>query len=115
MSQVRTNVRQVGDVAILDLAGKITIGEGDAQLREAVRNLLTEGQRNILLNLEEVTYIDSSGLGELVSSYTAVGNQGGRLKLLNPTKKIQDLLIITKLITVFEVYDSEEEAVASFA
>jgi anti-sigma B factor antagonist len=114
MAQLNIKERQNGDVTILDLSGKITIGEGSVQLREAVRGLLDNGKKKILLNLGDVSYVDSSGIGELVSSYTTTNNQGGQLKLLNLTKKIQDLLMITKLLTVFETHDNEEAAVASF-
>ena len=114
MSQLSIKERTVGTVTILDLSGKITIGEGSVQLREGVRKLLDEGKKNILLNLGEVTYVDSSGIGELVSSYTTTNNQGGHLRLLNLTKKIQDLLMITKLLTVFETFDTESLAVASY-
>ena len=114
MAQLNIKDRSAGDVTILDLAGKITIGEGSVQLREAVRKLLDEGKKKILLNLGDVSYVDSSGIGELVSSYTTTNNQGGQLKLLNLTKKIQDLLMITKLLTVFQTFDNEEDAVASF-
>ena len=106
--------RQVGDVVILDLQGKILIGEGDDQLREAVTKLVDSGKTKILLNLAEVPYVDSAGLGEVVRCYTTASRKGGKLKLLNLTKKIQDLLAITKLLTVFETYDSEEEAAKSF-
>jgi anti-sigma B factor antagonist len=114
MAQLNIKPRQTGDVMILDLSGKITIGEGSVQLREAVRNLLDQGNKKILLNLGDVSYVDSSGIGELVSSYTTTNNNGGQLKLLNLTKKIQDLLMITKLLTVFETHDSEQAAVSSF-
>jgi len=114
MSQLSIKDREVGDVTILDLSGKITIGEGSVQLREAVRRLLDDGKKKILLNLGEVAYVDSSGIGELVSSYTTTNNQSGQLKLLNLTKKIQDLLMITKLLTVFETFDSEASALQSF-
>jgi anti-sigma B factor antagonist len=107
--------RTVGDVTVMDLSGKITIGEGSVQLREAVKTLLESGNKKILLNLGDVSYVDSSGIGELVSSFTTVKNQQGQLKLLNLTKKIQDLLMITKLLTVFDTYDNEGTAVASFA
>jgi anti-sigma B factor antagonist len=106
--------RQVGDVVILDLHGKILIGEGDDALREAVTKLADSGKTKILLNLADVPYVDSAGLGEIVRTYTTVSRKGGKLKLLNLTKKIQDLLSITKLLTVFETYDSEDEAVRSF-
>ena len=114
MAQLTIKERQAGDVTILDLSGKITIGEGSVQLRESVRKLLDEGKKKILLNLGDVSYVDSSGIGELVSSYTTTNNQGGQLKLLNLTKKIQDLLMITKLLTVFQTYDNEQDAVTSF-
>ena len=114
MAQLSIKERQAGDVTILDLSGKITIGEGSVQLREAVRKLLDEGKKKILLNLGDVSYVDSSGIGELVSSFTTTNTQGGRLKLLSLTKKIHDLLQITKLLTVFETYDNEQDAVASF-
>lgn len=106
--------RLVGDVVILDLQGKILIGEGDDLLREAVTKLADSGKTKILLNLAEVPYVDSAGLGEVVRCYTTVSKKGGKLKLLNLTKKIQDLLAITKLLTVFETYDNEEEAINSF-
>ncbi|HTG16601.1 MAG TPA: STAS domain-containing protein [Blastocatellia bacterium] len=114
MASLSIKDRQAGDVTILDLSGKITIGEGSVQLREAVRRMLDEGRKKILLNLGDVSYVDSSGIGELVSSYTTTGNNGGQLKLLNQTKKIHDLLTITKLVTVFETHDNEATAVASF-
>ncbi|HZS47050.1 MAG TPA: STAS domain-containing protein [Blastocatellia bacterium] len=106
--------RTAGDITILDLSGKITIGEGSVQLREKVRQLLNDGKKKILLNLGDVSYVDSSGIGELVSSYTTTRNQGGQLKLLNLTKKIQDLLSITKLLTVFETFDNERAALDSY-
>jgi len=106
--------RQVKDVAILDLHGKIQIGEGDEALRNAVARLVQAGKKKILLNLAEVPYVDSAGLGEIVRCYTTVSREGGRLKLVNLTKKLQDLLAITKLLTVFETYDSEEQGVNSF-
>ena len=103
-----------GTLDLLDLSGRITLGEGSVQLRDAVRDLLSKGQKHILLNLGDVTYIDSSGIGELVSAFTTVKNQGGELKLLNLTRKVHDLLQITKLYTVFDVKDDEASAVASF-
>jgi anti-sigma B factor antagonist len=106
--------RQVEDVVILDLHGKILIGEGDDALREAVTKLSDSGKTKILLNLAEVPYVDSAGLGEIVRTYTTVSRKGGKLKLLNLTKKIEDLLSITKLLTVFETYESEDEAVKSY-
>jgi anti-sigma B factor antagonist len=106
--------RQVGDVVVLDLHGKILIGEGDDALREAVNKLADSGKTKILLNLADVPYVDSAGLGEIVRTYTTVSRKGGKLKLLNLTKKIQDLLSITKLLTVFEAYESEDDAVRSY-
>ena len=114
MAELNINERQAGDVTVLDMSGKITIGEGSVSLRTAIRRLLEEGKKRILLNLASISYIDSSGIGELVSSYTAINKEGGQLKLLNLTQKIQDLLTITKLLTVFDVYESESEALNSF-
>ena len=111
---LKLSTRQVDGVTILDLSGRITLGEGSVQLRDATRDLLSKGAKYILLNLGDVNYIDSSGIGELVSAYTTVRNQGGELKLLNLTKKVHDLLQITKLYTVFDVKDDEATAVASF-
>jgi anti-sigma B factor antagonist len=99
----------------MDVSGRITLGEGCTQLRELIREQLSKGNKNVLLNLGDVSYIDSSGIGELVSSYTAVSNQGGSLKLLNLTKKVQDLLQITKLYTIFDVHDDEAKAISSFS
>jgi anti-sigma B factor antagonist len=115
MAHLTINERNAGNVTVLDLSGRITIGEGSVQLREAVRRLLEQGNKNLLIDLGGVDYVDSSGIGELVSCYTTTKNQGGHLKLLNLTKKIKDLLSITKLLTVFEVYDDEAEALKSFA
>ena len=106
--------REVDGVTVLDLNGRITLGEGSVQLRDAIRDLISKGQTRILLNLAEVNYIDSSGLGELVSAYTTAKNQGATLKLLNLTKKVHDLLQLTKLYTVFDVSDDEAKAIASF-
>jgi len=106
--------RQVGDVTILDLHGKILIGEGDDALRDAVTRLVDSGVTKLLLNLADVPYVDSAGLGEIVRCYTTASRKGGSLKLINLTKKIQDLLSITKLLTVFEVYETEDEGVKSF-
>jgi anti-sigma B factor antagonist len=114
MAELNINERQAGDVTVLDLSGKITIGEGSVALRTAVRRLLEEGKKRVLLNLANVSYIDSSGIGELVSSYTATNKEAGQLKLLNLTQKIKDLLTITKLYTVFDVYDNEAEALNSY-
>jgi anti-sigma B factor antagonist len=112
---MKATIRQVDAVTIIDVSGRITLGEGCSQLRDLVREQLAKGNKNILLNLGDVTYIDSSGIGELVHGYTSVANQGGQLKLLNLTKKVHDLLQITKLYTVFDVHDDEAKAVSSFA
>jgi anti-sigma B factor antagonist len=109
------NTRQVGDVVVVDVSGRITLGEGSSTLREGIRELLAKGHRKILLNLADVSYIDSSGIGELVSAYTSVTNAGGQLKLVNLTKRVNDLLQITKLYTIFDIYDNELTAVRSFA
>jgi anti-sigma B factor antagonist len=111
---VKISSRQVDGVTVLDLHGRITLGEGSVQLRDTVRDLLSKGQKKILLNLADVNYIDSSGIGELVSAFTTVKNQGGELKLLNLTRKVHDLLQITKLYTVFDVKDDEASAIGSF-
>lgn len=108
------HTRQVDGVTILDLSGRIVLGEGSVQLRDSIKELVAKGQKQILLNLGDVSYIDSSGLGELVSAYTTVRNAGGELKLLNLTKKVHDLLQITKLYTVFDVKDDEATAVSAF-
>lgn len=106
--------REVDGVTVLDLNGRITLGEGSVQLREAIRDLISKGQKNLLLNLGDVNYIDSSGLGELVSAYTTSKNQGAYLKLLSLTKKVKDVLQLTKLYTVFDIYDDEASAIASY-
>jgi len=111
---VKLNTRQVGDVSVVDVAGRITLGEGSSALRDALRGLVSGGQKKILLNLGEVSYIDSSGIGELVSGFTTVTNNGGQLKLLNLAKRVKDLLQITKLYTVFDVREDEADAVRSF-
>ena len=105
--------RRLDDVVILDLSGRITIGEGTVVLRDTLQKLLADGDRKFLVNLEAVDYIDSSGLGELVTAFTTVRNQSGHLKLLNLTRRIRDLLQITKLLTVFESFDNETEAIKS--
>jgi len=112
---MKLSTRQVGDVTVIDAAGRITLGEGTSTLRDAIRDAVGAGHKKVLLNLGEVNYIDSSGIGELVSAFTTVTNQGGQLKLLNLSKRIQDLLQITKLYTVFEVHDDEAAAIRSFA
>ncbi|MDR1728564.1 MAG: STAS domain-containing protein [Acidobacteriota bacterium] len=106
--------REVGDIRILDCSGKITLGEGTMTVRNTVRDILNAGGKKIILNLGDVNYVDSSGIGELVSTYTTVTNGGGQLKLLHLTKKIQELLAITKLLTVFQVFEDEQAAIASF-
>ena len=106
--------RPVGDVMILDLKGKMTLGEGDELLKDKINSMIQQGKKKLLLNLEGVPYIDSAGLGEIVRTYTTVSRQGGSLRLLNLTKRIQDLLAITKLLTVFDTYDNEGDAVKSF-
>lgn len=111
---VKLTTRQIGDVSVVDVAGRITLGEGSSALRDSLREMVGKGQKKILLNLGEVSYIDSSGIGELVSAFTTVTNGGGQLKLLNLTKRVKDLLQITKLYTVFDVHDSEVTAIRSF-
>ena len=112
---MKVSTRQIDGITIMDCSGRITLGEGSVTIRDAVRELLSKGQKKILLNLGDVSYIDSSGIGELVSAFTTVRNQGGELKLLNLTKKVHDLLQITKLYTVFDVKDDEASAVKSFS
>src|SRR6187402_867366 len=107
--------RKVGDVVVLDLKGRVMLGEGDELLKDKVNSLLQQGSKKLVLNLAEVPYIDSAGLGEIVRTYTTVNRQGGSLKLLSLTKRITDLLAITKLLTVFETYDTEPDAVRSFS
>jgi len=111
---MKSSTRQIDGVTIVDLSGRITLGEGSVILRDTVRELMGKGSKKIVLNLGDVNYIDSSGIGELVSAFTTVRNQGGELKLLNLTKKVHDLLQITKLYTVFDVKDDETTAVKSF-
>jgi anti-sigma B factor antagonist len=107
--------RIVDDVTVLDLKGKMTLGEGDELLKDKVNSLVSQGHKKIVLNLEDVPYIDSAGLGEIVRTYTTVSRQQGKLKLLNVSKRVYDLLVITKLLTIFDSYESEEDAVRSFA
>ena len=114
MAELDLKERQAGDVTILDLSGEVRIGDSSVALRESVRNLADQGKKKVLLNLAGVKYIDSSGIGELIANYTTVSRQGGQLKLLNLTDKIQNLLVITKLLTVFDAYDNEAEALKSF-
>jgi anti-sigma B factor antagonist len=112
---IKAEVRHKGDVAIVDLAGRITLGEGSGLLRTTIKDLVTDGNRNILLNLGGVSYIDSAGLCEIIGSYATITNQGGQIKLLNVQTKVRDLLQLTKLYTVFATFDSEDEAISSFA
>ncbi|HWR37131.1 MAG TPA: STAS domain-containing protein [Clostridia bacterium] len=112
---MKASTRQIDGVTIVDLSGRITLGEGSVVLRDTIRDVVGHGTKKILLNLGDVTYIDSSGIGELVSAFTSVRNQGGELKLLNLTKKVHDLLQITKLYTVFDIKDDEAVAINSFA
>ena len=112
---VKLSTRQVGDVSVVDVAGRITLGEGSSALRDLMREMVGKGQKKILLNLGDVSYIDSSGIGELVSGFTTVTNNGGEMKLLNLNKRVKDLLQITKLYTVFEVHEDEASAIRAFA
>lgn len=112
---VKLTTRQVGDVTVVDAVGRITLGDGASTFRDTIRNLANSGHKKLLLNLAEVSYIDSSGIGEMVSGFTTVTNQGGQVKLLNLATRVKDLLQITKLYTVFEVFDDETAAVRSFA
>jgi anti-sigma B factor antagonist len=111
---MKIETRTIGDVRILDCSGKITLGEGTMSIRNTVRDVLQSGAKKVILNLADISYIDSSGVGELVSSYTTTVNKGGKLKLLKLTNKLRELLTITKLLTVFEIYDDEKEAISSF-
>jgi anti-sigma B factor antagonist len=112
--QMQIHTRKVGDVTLLDLKGRLTLNDGTTQLKETIDGMMTAGTKHIVLNLQEVAYVDSGGLGELVRSLAAVGRHGGSLKLVNLTSKITDLLVITKLLTVFDSYDSEAAALSSF-
>jgi anti-sigma B factor antagonist len=114
MAELDLNERQAGDVTILDLSGSVRMGEGAVSLRNSIRGLIEQGNKKILLNLSGVKNIDSSGIGELIANYTTLSRDGGQLKLLNLTEKIQNLLVITKLLTVFDSYDTEAEALNSF-
>lgn len=111
---VKLTTRQIGDVTVIDAAGRITLGEGSSTFRDSIKELTAKGHKKVLLNLGDVSYIDSSGIGELVSGFTTMSNAGGQLKLLKLTKRIQDLLQITKLYTIFEVFDDEAAGLASF-
>lgn len=110
----KATARESGGITLIDISGRITLGEGSAKLREMLRELLSNGNKRIILNLGDVNYIDSSGIGEMVSGFTSIKNQGGELKLLHLTKKVHDLLQITKLYTVFDVHSDEQTAVRSF-
>jgi anti-sigma B factor antagonist len=112
---LKATVRQAGDVSIVDLAGRITLGEGSGLVRSTIKELVNSGHKNILLNLKEVSYIDSAGLGEMVGAYASVSNAQGSIKLLHPQSRVHDLLQITKLYTVFVPFDDEPEALRSFA
>lgn len=112
---VKVSTRQVGDVTVADVAGKLTLGEGSSTLRETLRNLTTQGHKKILLNLSGVTYLDSSGIGELVAGYTTITSAGGKLKLVNLTSRVQNPLQTTKLYTVFDIYEDETDGVKSFS
>jgi anti-sigma B factor antagonist len=114
MPSLFATTREHSGIMLVDLSGRISLGDGSALLRKTVRDLLEEGRTKIILNLGDVNYIDSSGIGELVSGFTAVRNRGGELKLLNLTKKVHDLLQITKLFTVFDVFNDESTAIRSF-
>jgi anti-sigma B factor antagonist len=114
MAELEVNERQAGDVTILDMNGSVRMGEGAISLRNSIRGLIDQGKKKILLNLNGVKNIDSSGIGELIANYTTISRDGGQLKLLNLTEKIQNLLVITKLLTVFDSYDNEAEALNSF-
>jgi anti-sigma B factor antagonist len=114
MAELELNERQAGDVTILDMSGSVRMGEGAISLRNSIRGLNDEGKKKILLNLAGVKNIDSSGIGELIANYTTISRNGGQLKLLNLTDKVQNLLVITKLLTVFDSYDNEAEALSSF-
>jgi len=114
MAELDVKERQAGDVTILDLSGDVRIGEGAVSLRDSIRNLSDQGKKKVLLNLAGVKYMDSTGVGELIANYTTVTRQGGQLKLLSLTDRIQNLLVITKLLTVFDSYENEAEALKSF-
>jgi len=112
---VQLNSRQVGDVSVIDVSGKVTLGDGASTLRNAIREAAGKGQKKVLLNLAEMSHIDSSGIGELVSGFATIANKGGKLKLVNVTSGVKNLLLITKLYTVFEVFEDESVALRSFA
>ena len=114
MAELDVKERQAGDVTILDMSGDVRIGEGAVSLRDSIRTLADQGKKKVLLNLAGVKYMDSTGVGELIANYTTVTREGGQLKLLNLTDRIQNLLVITKLLTVFDAFEDEAEALKSF-
>jgi anti-sigma B factor antagonist len=114
MAELDLKERQAGDVTILDLSGEVRIGDSSVALRDSIRSLADQGKKKVLLNLGGVKYIDSSGIGELIANYTTLKRGGGQLKLLNLTDRVQNLLVITKLLTVFDAYEDEAEALKSF-
>ena len=114
MSKLTIRERQINNTSVLDLDGKLRLGEGSQEFHNAIRTLVEKGRKNIVVNLENVTSIDSSGLGELVAGYVAVTRSGGQINLLHLSKRVHELMFMTKLLTVFDVYDSESEAVNSF-
>ena len=114
MVNAKLTSRQVGEVTVIDLSGRITLGEGSSMLRDELRNLIGTNRRKILINLAEVSYIDTSGIGQLVAGFTSVSNQGGHLKLLNLSKKVKDVLQITKICTIFETFEDEKQAIVTF-
>jgi anti-sigma B factor antagonist len=111
---MKIETRTVGEIIIMDFSGQITLGEGTKEVRDAVRTILEQGGNKIILNLGGVNYIDSSGVGEMVSTFASVTNKGGQLRLVNLTKRIKEMLTITKLLTVFQSFEDEQEAIASF-
>ena len=115
MKQLEITQRREGSVIVLDLKGNIRLGEGNVEFHKALRILVEEGEKRILLNLAEITYIDSSGLGELVAGYTTLQKNNGELKILHLTQRVRELMVITKLLTVFDVYDNEPDALAGFS
>jgi anti-sigma B factor antagonist len=112
---VKLNTRQVGDVTVVDISGRVTLGEGTSAIRDTLRDLTAKGNKKLLLNLSEVSYIDSTGIGELVAGFTSAADAGGTVKLLGLTKHVKDVLQISRLYTVFEPYDDEALALKSFA
>lgn len=111
---MKFSTRKLGDVTVIDVDGKVLLGEGDVEIKQAVDNLLKQGQKKIILNLAKVPYLDSAGLGEIIRCFTTLRKNGGNFKLLSPNQRIKDLLNITKLLNVFDCYDNESAALASF-